>query len=564
MKKLLALCLSCVLLVSGFVISVNAEPTIVSVSPSPLEEGFTVKPGEFKITFDSNVDAETLSDITFKKTGGGDIIGGAYAEIDGTDPKVVKVKYGALENETSYTLDVCGTEYEYTANEYMYYEDFSGYTAGAQLPVNGVIRYPQDDSPALVSGKATAPVESHFIVQDGADKFVRLSTELVTSSANAGGRLDLMFPEYIKEEKFELNYVIRAATDEDKRAVSSHALVTYFGDSATKRVFGGFLPADDYRKSDYGPTTGGSTSARHTYSGADAFETKDANGFYDLTASFERRADNTYQIIIKNNLSDKEDPMITTTLDGYPDGIRGFWITQFYAESKAYEKKLYLDLSLVTIKPSWNTNVLHTDLKGKTIDVVFTDKVDPETLNKVVMKNKANEVVEMEYASDSYSDNTRKATFNVNEILGFGEDYTLSFEGVLDAKGNALGSASAEVTITSPDADYVVAAPVVTDGSGTPIVNNEIGEAAQITVATTVTAEVGDKITLMLAIFDSAGRLCKIVQDTQTVPAGGSVSLSKATPAEIDLSEGYKVKPLIWNNDETAGAIFMSAPAELQ
>ena len=184
--------------------------------------------------------------------------------------------------------------------------------------------------------------------------------------------------EYIKEEKFELNYVIRAATDEDKRDVSSHALVTYFGDSATKRVFGGFLPADDYRKSDYGPTTGGSTSARHTYSGADAFETKDANGFYDLTASFERRADNTYQIIIKNNLSDKEDPMITTTLDGYPDGIRGFWITQFYAESKAYEKKLYLDLSLVTIKPSWNTNVLHTDLKGKTIDVVFTDKVDPE------------------------------------------------------------------------------------------------------------------------------------------------------------------------------------------
>ncbi len=373
-----------------------------------------------------------------------------------------------------------------------------------------------------------------------------------------------MLPEYIKEEKFELNYVIRAATDEDKRDVSSHALVTYFGDSATKRVFGGFLPADDYRKSDYGPTTGGSTSARHTYSGGDAFETKDANGFYDLTASFERRADNTYQIIIKNNLSDKEDPMITTTLDGYPDGIRGFWITQFYAEAKAYEKKNYLDLTLVTIKPSWNTNVLHTDLKGKTIDVVFTDKVDPETLNKVVMKNKANEVVEMEYAIDSYSDNTRKATFNVNEILGFGEDYTLSFDGVLDAAGNALGSESAAVTITSPDADYVVAAPVVTDGSGTPIVNNEIGEAAQITVATTVTAEVGDSITLMLAIFDSAGRLCKIVQDTQTVPAGGSVSLSKATPEEIDLSEGYKVKPLIWNNDETAGAIFMSAPAELQ
>ncbi len=142
MKKLLALCLSCVLLVSGLVISVDAEPTIVSVSPSPLEEGFTVKPSEFKITFESNVDAQTLSGITFKKSNGGDIIGGAYAEIDSTNPKVVKVKYGALESETSYTLDVCGTEYEYTPVEYMYYEDFSVYTVGAQLPVDGVIRYP--------------------------------------------------------------------------------------------------------------------------------------------------------------------------------------------------------------------------------------------------------------------------------------------------------------------------------------------------------------------------------------------------------------------------------------
>lgn len=563
MKKLLALCLSCVLIVSGLVISVDAAaPTVSAVSPA--EGAITIKPGEFKITFDSNADAETLSDITFKKTGGGDIIGGAYAEIDSTDPKVVKVKYGALENETSYTLDVCGTEYEYTANEYMYYEDFSGYTAGAQLPIDGIIRYPQDDSPALVSGKATAPVESHFIAQDGDDKFVRLSTELVTSSANAGGRLDLMFPEYITDEEFELNYVVRRMNDGEEVNLSSHVLVTYFGDSQKKRVFGGYTPSDIYQKSDYGPATGGNTSAKHTFEGSAKFETKDTNGFYDLTAHFKRRTDNTYQITIKNNLTTKEDPMITTTLDGYPDGIRGFWITQFFAESKAYGKKLYLDLSHVTIKPLWSTNILRADLKEKSIDVVFTDKVDPTTLNKVVMKNKSNEVVEIEYASDSYSDNTRKATFNVNEILGFGEDYTLSFEGVLDAEGNALGSASAEVTITSPDADYVVAAPVVTDGSGTPLVNNEIGEATQVTFSTTVTAEVGDKITLMLAIFDSTGRLCKVVQDTQAVPASGSVSLSKATPVEIDLSQGYRVKPLIWNNDETAGAIFMSAPAELQ
>ena len=146
-------------------------------------------------------------------------------------------------------------------------------------------------------------------------------------------------------------------------------------------------------------------------------------------------------------------------------------------------------------------------------------------------------------------------------MLGAGKEYTLSFEGVKDTEGIELVTPSVAVT-TAPER-YTLASTIMTDENGDAV--NEIGNAATITYSNVIDAEEGKTFTLALAVFDSDNRLVELVSDTKSVAEGQtSVTLTATTPEEIVLSDGYMIRPYIWEEDAVGGNAFVSVLNEIR
>lgn len=555
MKKILTLCLVFVLLMSCFVATVSAAAPEVDKAAGSIDAAA----GEIRITFTENVTDETLNTISFKKKSGEalvDIKGGAFIEVDGTNPKIAVVKHGVLENKTNYVLTVGEECYNYNVSEMEFIEDFEdeSYVVGGQLPTrpstftNPVIYFPSLGTEPSTGASGSA--ECHYIGETAAgDKYVALDPHIAGQGKN--GRIVLEFPEPIEDDEFCIDIKVRI----NGSCKSRNLLFAHLG---TGTASGKRISMADVST---GAVVLPSTLSGGTVSGSRTLSTVGDDGFYDLRMYLKRNADGSYTSNLQNLNAPKEGMITVQSTATGCTGVYCIWLTQFYAD-QATSEGISLDLSYVKVHRTFETDILHIDDIEKTdkeMSVVFTNDVDESTLSSMVMKDESDKPVKLTF--DRYDEAGRKAYYKLGQVLGADKEYTLSFAGVKDKVGLDLATPSVELA-TAPER-YTLASTAITDGSGTPI--TEIGNTAKLTYSNTLAAEAGKKFTLALAIFDSDNRLVKIASDTDSVAVGQtSVTLSATTPAEIVLSDGYMIRPYIWEEDAAGGNAFVAVLDEVR
>lgn len=534
---------------SSFVTTVSAAAPTVDKAEGSIDAAA----GEIRITFAENVTDEMLNTISFKKKSGDDLVnikGGAYIEADSTNPKIAVVKYGVLENKSEYVLTVGDKSYSYTASAMEFIEDFEdeSYVVGGQLPTRpATVTEPVIYFPSLgtePSGKATGPADCHYIGETASgDKYVALDPHKAGKMKN--GRLVLEFPAPIVDDTFcvDLKVRINGETTEARNILLS-LLDNGNVVNTNKTIAATSVSASSLAAPNKALMGGTITASENTLS------TVGADGFYDLRLYLQRNADGSYKSTLQNLNAPNEGEI---TVEGTAKNLTGvycIWLAQFFVSGDTTDG-ISVDLSYVKAYKKYNADVLHIDEVEKTdkeMSVVFTNDVDESTLSSMVMKDKSDAAVKLTF--DRYDEASRKAYYKIGQVLGADTEYTLSLAGIKDEDGLALASASS--TFKTMPGKYTL-------GTSSIVGNDE-----KITYSNTIAAEAGKKFTLALAIFDSDNRLVKVASDTDSVAAGQtSVTLTATTPDEIDLSDGYMIRPYVWEEDAVGGNAFVAVLDEI-
>ena len=547
MKKIISLCFTFVFIMLSIAIPSNAA---VCVDKSPGE--ISTNSGQFTITLDDNATEEVLSEITFKKKIAEDefvdIKGGAFVKADDTNPNEVIVKYGTLENETEYVLDVCGSSFNYytTQNAIGYEEDFEEYEIGDQLPARPevltepIIYYPSSDPDP----------KYHYICEsEDGDKFVRLDLSKPTSTQ--GGTLVLEFPQPIENQDICVDMKLRVLGDSTG--------------SRTRTFFGTYFDTSDKSRSIVAQWSSGNgiryandNLANGTYEDTD-IHFAPIDGFYDLRLTIRRNDDGTFTQMLEDLNNPEDGKIVLTNKSTTYSKIYKIWLARFYGGNQA---DIGLDVSSVKYFPLYDFDVLNVDdlnYNDNEVAVTFSDDADENTLSNVTMTDSKGKIVELTY--DRYDSEKRTAYYTLGEVLDYSAKYNLSLKGIRNTLHLDIKTPSVEIT-TMP-AKCILYDYSVTDINGNEV--EEIGDLKSITVSTEIAADVGQKFSLALAIFNNNGRLIKVVSDTKTVePEKTQVKLTTSTPADIDLSSGCVVRQYVWEENAVNGDPFIYVPNALQ
>ena len=509
-----------------------------------------VNPGHFTITFDAEVNDDILNNISFRKKIGEnefeDIAGGAFVETDVENPKNVIVKYGVLEYETEYILDVCGNTYNYYTDEdpLGYEETFDRYEVGAQLPAR-----PEEFTVPIIYYPTEDPDPTHHYIgqtEDG-DKFVRLDLSKATSSQ--GGTMVLEFPQPIENQDICVDMKLRILSSTNGGRTRS-CFGTYFDTSNASRSI--------VAQWNNGIAHASNNLANGTYADNNvSFPSSD--DFYNLRLSIRRNADGTFTQTLEDLNNPDAGKIIHTNKSASYSKIYKIWLARFYGGSSV---DIGLDVSYVRVFSLYDFDVLNvSDLcyDDEELALAFSDDVDENTLSNITMTDSIGKYVKLTY--DRYDTKKRTAYYTIGEVLDCSEDYHLSLEGVKNTLQQDIKTPSVKIT-TMPSTN-VIENYYVTDENGASIQN--IGSSKTVTVSTEITGNVGQTFTLALAIFDGQGRLMKVVSDTKTIDSDDTkVQLSKTTPENIDLNMGCVVRQYIWEEDAVEGNTFIYVPEALQ
>lgn len=565
MKKLLSVCLTFILLMSCAVIPADAAAVV-----DKAEGTIDANAGEFVITFDDAAAAEAAFDaITFKKEGGAEIKGGAFKEIDALNPDKVIVKYGTLEDDQNYVLNVDGTEYEYTADIFEFRETFDGYNEEDSLTkpdsiTEPTIYYPGHEisTGQNVNSGATSGYDVHSIEKENNDTFVRL--DVTEADKGKNGRIVLELPTVLTAPEFCLRVKIRPSG----ACRTIKGIWTFYWHKDSLSIWEKFAMVDMSSGTAVNPTGSTDVGTSTLEPASIAFNTVDADGFYNFSVHYKKGADGKYTQTLRNINAPEEGTFKLTPPKSTYDGVHGFWLTQFY--KAAADAEGYIDLSEVELVAEKETGILYNGFadmndSDDTFKVVFTNDMNEKSLSAVTMKDAAGEDVRISYVEDSYNAEERSASFKLGEILDEGAEYTLSFADAADYLGRALASDSASVTVQAPSSSYSIATTAIEDENGTAIA--EIGDAGRLRYITTINAEAGAEFTLVLVVMSKTdGRVLGIVSDTAAVAEGEtSVELDAITSENINLgASNCYVKPLVWCNDATMEALLLDAPAVIE
>lgn len=141
---------------------------------------------------------------------------------------------------------------------------------------------------------------------------------------------------------------------------------------------------------------------------------------------------------------------------------------------------------------------------------------------------------------DSYDSSSKQAVVKLHEFLDNGHKYKLTFTGLADTLGLAVGE-DEEVAFTT-DFDYAeISDAVFTDSSDTPIDSLEGVVNPKASVSITSIPE-GNTVSLLLALFDDNGRLV----DSDCKSASEGDSLTAALTGSVAMELDYTLKCYVW------------------
>jgi len=565
MKKIISGALVLMLTIVG-ITPVIAAPT--ATLPDNTAE-ISCAAGEFEVEFDSAVDDDTIKNITLVDENGKTVKGGIYPEVS-PDQQTVTIKYGVLEGATDYTLTVGSQSKVYTTeDDTFFFEDFSNenlanatgvidgdkniYTSGN----NSVIHYEvgtEDELEDIVSIDST---------QNG-DKYIRLKSN---PEVKKNTKLKLEFPDAITDEFVVATVKIKVGAIEGATRYWTREFMTTQLNGLSEFKIGEFdrYPANNALRMQGTVTafseTGGKIATSGTFFSND---TVDEDGFSSFTVVYKRDASNKYNIFMsnRNKLTDGYFYAKTSSSSTGIDMIQPILISTY---SGAVGQESYADISEISIKKGYDTDLLYTDVaqidreNGK-FKIVFTNDVDSESASMISLKNSEGEEVEFTYMG--LSDDKRCATYEVNRFLEDSEDYTIDLSKVIDLQ--SAGILTSEYNFTSKKTMFgEVTEETVKNGENV-ITGTSLGDVANVTLTMKAknTGENPADFILAAVVYNAEGRIEKTYVDkSQTnISAGSFANMELTTQGE--LKAGWKVKRFVWRADsiDNTGAVAIAEP----
>ncbi len=459
--------------------------------------------GEIEITFTDDVDAKTLSGITFTNAYGDEIKGGAYA-VKGDSDDEVKLKFGRLA-EGNYILcitedlkSVNGESASYAEYEYTVLTDEDVAVAESKISDMEVGETTKDNMTADSTNMSFSGPDGYHTYSvektDGGENYVYYTC---AGSQGVGGSFLLTLPTAMETGKFVLDTAVKSDGGNMARNLFSPR------NSSNKKVYAFSIKNDNVLHC----ATQGKFNDSAFFTGAE--NQKDADGFWNL------------RLIISRNSTDEP------------------WAFKVYETTTSYANPIYEisipnsdldDLKSIIVFDCWNTTnndagFMCKDIKAftpRTPAVIYTDGEDgnpaSEEIRFVSSEDLFTELItedtvtltdidgEEIKADISYEEDNRTIVVKPHRFLKYDHKYNLS---VSDGICNGID-------FTTGNTELIV------DG-----VSYDSAE-KELSVDITKLTEASQDIVILAGVYNDEDVLQFFIQD--------DINSDEDLPAEIDLS----------------------------
>ena len=514
-------------------------------------------PGEIEIVFDNYVDPETISGITFKKTDGTEITGGIQVYTKDEIAQTVYVKYGKLDSDSAYILDipdtVCslngircgGAQFTYqTEGFYIFYEDFEEYTVGGK---------PDGDKMLYMSSGVDDSLED-VVIKEATGNTPERKKKYVSIITNAAdGKESNSSASVLFDTPITYDFVVevgvrgqngtplaRSVRMEDSNGTYVNIADLQNGtDMGTRQQPGGDADKMDALFKDF------KTSA------------KDEFGFIRMKFVFQKDTDGKY--IVTGTCLDDENvdyrmPLIHT------DCKRFLAAHQYHGANT----EMCVDLSYVKIYKysvpeivSDNTQTLTQD--SDEITMVFSEDIDPATVTENCAKlvnTKTGETVLTRVTG--YDEGQRQLSVKLGEYLDYGTAYDLLITDLRTTSDVPVREGE-KISFTFRDYDLTVSSLTVKDQNGAAI--ESLAGATALEAAAVIRNTASDaKTAKVFAVLYNQNHVRQAsAMETAPVPSGGTAAIAPRIEGAVPQAGDY-LEVYVWEKAENSQHVVMQDP----
>lgn len=511
-------------------------------------------PGEIKIEFDNFVDQDTIRNITFRKKDGTEITGGIRVYADEEISKTVYVKYGKLEADSQYVLEipdtVCslngiscgGRQLEYrTEGFYIFYEDFENYEVGGK---------PDGDKLLYTSSDAEGSVEDAIIKEatgktpERKKKYVSMITN-APENKNSNSTATVVF-----DTPITYDFVVEVGV-RGQNGTAAARNTRFYGTAGQFSIIGNFQNGVDLRSD----TSMGEDKDKHDalykeYNTA----AKDEFGFIRMKYVFQKDTDGKY--IVTGTCLDDENV-------NYRMPIIHSDCTQFMAiqQYNAPNTEMCVDLSYVKVYKysvpeivSDNTKTLTQD--SDEISMVFSEDIDPATVSAGCAKlinTKTGETVLTKVMG--YDEAERKLSVKLGEYLDYGVTYDLFITGIRTTSGVPVREGEKR-TFTFRDYDLTVSNITIQNQDNTAItsLNGAESVTAAVNIRNTASKTKNAKV---FAVLYNKNHVYQASAMEITSVSAGNTALVSARISSIAPKPGDYLEVYVWDKTDNGQNVVM-------
>ena len=213
-------------------------------------------------------------------------------------------------------------------------------------------------------------------------------------------------------------------------------------------------------------------------------------------------------------------------------------------------------------------NLSEIDPDADEFSLCFNESPDILTINDdICIKTSTDEKVATKFIS--YDATSKTAVFALLDYLNAGENYTLCMDNVKDPHNLPLKNSRLSFVAKAKSDDMTVISSVGTLKKANGDIAESIAQAKTVDISMNVSNNSANdkKVVMAMIVYDSSGRLVKMIRTPDTVISAGqqnlALNVTTSEDSEIELGEGYKIKSIAWSVEENTGAIAFSAPVEI-
>ena len=576
MKKMLAIGLCMAILFAMTVVPIGVSAMNVT-TVSPNGGNIQVNIGEIALTFSEPVDPSSLLAENFSMAAGGfEVLGGVFPVFDSTQPNIVRVRFGMLSENASYTLTVSGVRSmsgvvsadvirNYTTGEETFiYENFQNLPVG---PLAAPIAGPQPPAAGPIStipGLNFAWVDDtieHWndttmttVQQEGTNRFV---THRPVGNTNARIWLNNLADETTGNLAVEVRMRATPSTLNDwgmnlgivRQAFMIQPIRT--NHPSPSMMLGEFFWSAGFNTTGDGdvfmnngnsnplPAGGGQLTDWHTFRILMNRTPHGPVGFYYMTIY----------------VAEHPEMRPFRTLAAPFTAIEHFTISGMYPGSTVTGTDAMTHLSHVRAFHPMSPQIIsaggyNVPLRQSSVDVVWNDTMNADSFGNVrVVNTSTGEIIPSTLGE--YNPATRSITVNFGEFLDYDAEYEIFFYGNEGAGGVLQGTGAQstfgfepEPVLTATGGAHnqvefsrnagVASMTFRTERNTVSASGINITSGANPTASTTVTNNTNTprNVRIILTYFDATGRLSAINSST-TIPVAAGAS---GVPLSVSLS----------------------------